>query len=146
MYGDHTSTLLKKDAECLTNKNYKAVEFRMEMQNVPFIILGNDIPNIQDDSVHSNIDILPTLAALFNLKPEYKFGVDMLSEEVSFAYSPRSLDLIFDDFTIIVPSKKVYYQNDKIDGLSKEEINEIINWFENYKYSNDLIVARNYFK
>lgn len=146
IYGDHTSTLLERDTESLTGLNYSDVEFRMEMQNVPFMIIGNGIPKIKDERVHSNIDIFPTIAALFNLKPEYKFGVDMLSDEASFAYAPRSLDLILDDYTIMVPSKKVYYVNDKAEKLSKEEINDYIEWFNNYKYSNDLVVATNYFK
>lgn len=146
IYGDHTSTLLRKDVESITKKNYKEVEYRMEMQNMPFIMLGNGIPNIKDNSVHSNIDIFPTVAALFNLSPEYKFGVDMLSDGLSFAYSARSLDIIFDDYTIIVPSKKVYYQNTNTIKLSKEEINEYIKWFEEYKYSNDLLISKNYFK
>lgn len=146
IYGDHTSNLLKKDVECLTKKDYEAVEYRMEMQNMPFIMLGKDIPNINDNSVHSNVDILPTIAALFNLSPEYKFGVDMLSTEKTFAYSARSLDIIFDDYTIMLPSKKVYYQNENANKLSKDEIEAIIKSFEEYKYSNDLVIARNYFK
>lgn len=146
IYGDHTSTLLRKDTESLTGLNYSDVEFRMEMQNVPFMIIGEGIPNIKDATVHSNIDIFPTIAALFNLKPEYKFGVDMFSDEASYAYAPRSLDLIFDDYTIMVPSKKVYYVNDNVSKLSKDEISNYIEWFNDYKYANDLVVATNYFK
>ncbi len=146
MYGDHTSTLLRKDAECLTGKNYSDVEFRMEMQNVPFMIISDEIEAQVDSSVHSNIDIYPTIAALYNMDAKYKFGTDIFSNESSFAYGPRSLDIIFDDYVIMVPSKTVYYTSNNSKKLSKAEINEYIKWFKEYKYANDLVVATNYFK
>lgn len=144
IYGDHTSSLLIKDTESITKKSYSSVEYRIEMQNVPFIILDkNIIPQI-DNSVHSNIDIYPTIANMFNLSAQYSFGANMLSDERSYVYSPRSLDLIFDDYVIMVPSKKVYYTNQNCKKLSKDEIDNIINDFYNFKYHNDLIVGTNY--
>ena len=144
IYGDHTSTLLRGDAESLTLKNYSDVEFRMEMQNVPFIVLGNGLEVYEDKTVHSNIDIFPTVCALFNLNPQYKFGVDMFSSEESFAYSPRSLDLIFDDYTIMIPSRKIYKINDV--NISNKDKKNIVNAFNEFKYMNDLLVASDYFK
>lgn len=144
IYGDHTSSLLKDDTESITNKNYSDIEFRLEMQNVPFIILGNDIPIIKDNSVHSNVDIFPTMSYLFNLSPKYKFGVNMMSDETSYVYNVRSLDIIFNDYVILYPSKDVYYTNKNIGKISKDKFTEIINDFTYYKYVNDLTVRTNY--
>ncbi len=146
IYGDHTSSLLQKDTESITQKKYNDIEFRLEMQNVPFIILGNTIPQTLDTSVHSNIDIFPTIANLFNLNPQYKFGIDMFSTDKSYVYNPRSLDIIYDDYIILSPSKSIYYTNKNAPKISQKEINSLINDFEEYKYLNDLLVSSNYFK
>lgn len=146
IYGDHTSSLLKRDTESITGKDYNDIEFRLEMQNVPFIMLGNNIVPTLDTSVHSNIDIFPTVANLFNLTPQYKFGADMLSNDTSYVYNPRSLDIIYDDYVILSPSKSIYYTNKNGDKLNQKEINTLVKDFEEYKYLNDLLVSSSYFK
>ena len=146
LYGDHTSSLLISDTESITNKNYSDIEFRLEMQNVPFVMIGNGINPTIDHRVHSNVDIIPTIANLFDLNPTYKFGADMLSSDMSLVYNPRSLDLIYDDFVILTPSKKVYYTNKDAKKLTKKEVNKYIQEFEEYKYLNDMLVASQYFK
>lgn len=146
LYGDHTSSLLKEDLESINKQEYKKdVEFRVEMQNVPFIMIGEGIPTQLDSRPHSMIDIFSTLSSLYGLTPEYTFGVNMLSNEDSFVYSPRNLDLICDDYVIEIPSKSVHYFNDDL-KLSKEEINNLVLEYEKYKYANDLIVKSDYFK
>lgn len=144
IFGDHTSSLLIKDTESITGKNYSKHEFRLEMQNVPFIILDSNISPAIDNSVHSNVDIYPTLAYMFGFTPKYKFGCNILSNNSTFTYSARSLDLIYDDYVILVPSKEIYYTNPNAEKLTADEINNIINNFYNYKYHNDLIVGTNY--
>lgn len=146
IYGDHTSSLLERDTESITSKDYNGVEFRLEMQNVPFIILGEGIEPKIDTSVHSNIDIFPTVASLFNLNPKYSFGVDMLTYKSSYVYNPRSLDVIFDDYVILVPSKSIYYTNKNCKRISQKTINKLVKEFNEYKYLNDLLVSSNYFK
>lgn len=147
MYGDHTSSLLKQDVMSITNKKYQEdVEFRIEMQNVPFIMLGKNIPTVIDNNVHSNIDIFPTLDYLFDFSIDYHFGVNMLTYEETFAYNPRSLDLIYNDFVIQTPSKEVYYSTKDIEKLTSSKIKELINDFKEYKYANDLLVYSDYYK
>lgn len=146
LYGDHTSSLLISDTESITKKDYSSIEFRLEMQNVPFIMIGEGITPVIDNSAHTNVDILPTIANLFNLNPSYKFGANMLSDEHSLVYNPRSLDLIYDDFVILTPSKNVYYTNKNAQKLTRKEINKYIQDFEEYKYLNDLLVCSQYFK
>lgn len=146
LYGDHTSSLLISDTESITKKEYSPIQFRLEMQNVPFIMLGEVITPVIDNSVHTNVDIMPTIANLFDLNPTYKFGANMLSNDNSLVYNPRSLDLIYDDFVILTPSKKVYYTNKDANKLTKKEINKYIQDFEEYKYLNDLLVCSQYFK
>lgn len=144
LYGDHTSSLLRKDLESITKKDYSNVEFRKEMMNVPFIMIGEDIPKMVDKRVHSNVDILPTMANLFNLTPTYSFGVNMFSDKSNYVYSPRTLDIFYDDVIIESTSKKVTYINsNKV--LDNNEIIEKINLFKKDKYYNDLILHSNYF-
>ena len=145
LYGDHTSSLLRKDLKSITKKDYSNVEFRKEMMNVPFIMIGEDIPKMVDNRVHSNVDIFPTIANLFNLTPTYSFGVNMLSNKSNYVYSPRTLDIFYDDVIIESTSKKVTYLNsDKV--LDNNEIIERINLFKKDKYYNDLILHSNYFR
>lgn len=144
LFGDHTSSLFKRDVEGIMNRKLSDIEFRREMQKVPFLIYAPDMiePGI-DNSVHSTVDIYPTFANLFGLDYQYKFGVDMLSDEPTFVYSPRSLDIFFDDFTYIYPSKQAIKLNNNI---TDNDIKEAIKDFENYKRMNDLILKRKYFK
>lgn len=145
IYGDHTSSLLKKDIEGITKKEYSNIEFRREMMNVPFIMIGKDVTSIIDNRVHSNVDILPTIANLFNLSPLYSFGVNMLSDKSNYVYSPRTLDIFYDDFMIESTSRKIEYNRENL-NLSKEDIYELINKFYKDKYYHDLILSSDHFR
>ncbi len=145
IYGDHTSSLLRNDLKSIQNKYLSDIEYKLTMQNVPFILIGEEISAFNDKSCHTNIDIFPTLANLFNLSPDYTFGVDMLSKDNTFVYNPRSLDIIYNDYVIMSLSKEVYYLKEDSKKLSEEEIDRAIEEFSKYKYSNDLLVASNYF-
>ena len=143
IFGNHSSSLLERDVRSITNKNYSDIEFRLEMQNVPFMILSNNINQTINNTPYSNVDIYPTICNMFNLQTQYSFGTNIFSNKDSFVYNPRCLDLIYKDYVISVPSKKIYYLNNK-NKLSKQEINEIINHFNERKYLNDLIVYSNH--
>ena len=146
IYGDHTSSLLKSDVESMVNKKYKDdVLFRLEMQNVPFIILGNDIPKYIDNKVRSNIDIYATLNDIFDFNIDYAFGKSVFIDTKTFTYNPRSLDIIRDDYIIESNSNRVYYLNDNV-TLDKKTIKEEINRFNEYKYINDLLVHSSFYR
>ena len=72
--------------------------------------------------------------------------LQVTSDDESLIYSPRTLDIIYNDYVVLSPSKKVYYTNDKITPISKKKIETIIEQFQHYKYYNDMLMNKNYFK
>ncbi len=146
IYGDHTSSILRRDIQSITNKKYNDVEYQLTMQNVPLIIHCPTIfsPSVLDSHVRGQVDIYPTMVNLFGLKSQYTFGNDIFGEGDSLIYSPRTLDLIYDDYVILTASNKVYYlQNNKISKKKKENL---IQKFYHYKYYNDMLMRINYFQ
>lgn len=141
LFGDHTSSLFKSDLESIFNTRFTDLNYRIEMQKVPFLIHAPSIiaPAV-DNTVHSTVDLYPTFANLFGLEYKYKFGVDMLSDEPTLSYSPRTLDLFYDDFIILYPSRKL------IDPHNKANKEELIEEFVYYKKMNDLILKKRYFR
>ena len=99
-----------------------------------------------DSRVRGQVDIYPTMSNLFGLDSPYKIGADIFSDDESLIYSPRTLDIIYNDYVVLSPSKKVYYTNDKITPISKKKIETIIEQFQHYKYYNDMLMNKNYFK
>lgn len=147
LYGDHTSSILKRDLESMTKKKYDDVQYRLIMQSVPFIIHNPELFSTKeiDNKVRGQVDIYPTMANLFGLENKYCIGADIFSDKDSLIYSPRSFDLIYDDYTILVPSQKIYYTN-KEAALSKRKKETLIQQFYHYKYYNDMLLRKNYFK
>jgi len=139
IYGDHTSSLFKKDMESLLQRDLTEVEFRLLMQNVPFIVYNEDLfaPTV-NSKISSTVDVYRTMSNLFGLDSKYHFGNDLLTDEPNIVYSPRSLDIILQDSVIFYPSNEVYGKD--IDPKP------IIDIFTNYKYHNDLILKTKYFK
>ncbi|HHU55915.1 MAG TPA: LTA synthase family protein, partial [Acholeplasmataceae bacterium] len=139
LYGDHTSSLFKHDVEGILDKKLSEVDFRMIMQNVPFIIYNEDLfPPQVNNKIGSTIDVYRTMANLFGLDQKYHFGNDLLSNEPNMVYSPRTLDIILDDSIIFYPTGEVFGKNNN----SKK----YIDLFNDYKYHNDLILKTKYFK
>src|SRR5690554_576625 len=138
-FGDHTSSLFIEDLESIFEKDFAEAEFRKIMQNVPLIIHNENLfsPEV-NHKVSATVDLPRTMANLFGIKPKFYFGSDLFSDEESLVYSPRSLDIIGEDFMIFYPSKKIYGNQD----INKEKYIEL---FENYKYYNDLILKTKYF-
>ena len=140
LYGDHTSSLFIQDLESIFDRDFNEMEFRTSMQNVPFIIYNEDLFSPQIiNKVGGTVDIYRTMANLFGLETKYNFANDLLSNEPGFSYNPRNLDLIFDDAVIFYPSGKVFSEN-------QVDVKHYVNYFEYYKYINDLILKSDYFK
>lgn len=147
IYGDHTSSILRRDIQSITKKKISDVDYQLTMQNVPLIIHCPAIfsPNSEKPKVSGQVDIYPTMVNLFGIDSKYTFGHDIFGDETSLIYSPRTLDLIYEDYVILTASKDVYYLN-KNSKISQKNINNLIKQFENYKYYNDLVMRKNYFK
>lgn len=139
-YGDHTSSLFKSDLESIFQTSQSTVDYRLEMQSVPLIIYNEELfaPDVID-KVTGTVDLYRSLSNLFNLTSKYHFGNDLFTDEPGFIYSPRNLDLIYDDFTYFYPSKTIF-------GQPQKDVSKCIETFEKYKYINDLILKTKYFK
>lgn len=149
-YGDHTSSLFKPELTSilkaggrLQSNQLPEFEYRKEMGKVPFIIHAPSILPAQEISlVRGTIDVYPTMVNLFGTYPTYKFGIDALSDQSTFIYNPRNLDLFFDGYMVSAPTKKIYYYQEQtpVDYLS------LIRQFESFKYKNDLLIRMNAFE
>lgn len=139
-YGDHTSSLFKEDLESVLNTTVTDVFYRREMQKVPFILYNESILQPEMISkVRSTVDISATFANLFGLTENIRFGVDALSQEPTFVYSPRSLDVIFDIGFLEYPRKRLY---NATNGFTLQQAIEL---FEKQKRMNDLILTTKYY-
>lgn len=139
-FGDHTSSLFKPDLESIYKTTISEVDFRLQMQSVPLIIYNETLftPQIKN-KVTGTVDLYRSFANLYGLDPKYHLGNDIFTDELSFIYSPRNLDIIFDDFTYHYPHKKLF-------GNANPNLNQYIKLFENYKYVNDLILRTHHFR
>lgn len=141
-YGDHSSSLFKKDLEQIWGRNLKPYELRYEMQKVVCFMYNEKIfTPMVDSSAHGTVDLFPTLVNLFGLEPVQTLGFDMLSDEPGFAYSPRTFDVYFDDFVLAGPSKKTYLKK-----LTKDEISKYYQIWSEYLYINNLILKSEYYQ
>lgn len=139
-FGDHTSSLFKKDIESITKVNYKDYELRQILQSVPLIIYNEGLFSSRvNHKVAATTDLYRSLSNLYGLDNKYHLGVDIFSTEPGYVYSPRNLDIILDDSVILYPSKNIF-------GNIEINKNKYINIFENYKYHNDLILKSRFFK
>lgn len=139
-YGDHTSSLFKGDLESALNTTVTDIFYRKEMQKVPFILYNESIFTPEMISkVRSTVDMSATFANLFGLNEGVRFGVDALSQEPTFVYSPRSLDVIFDNGFLEYPRNRLY---NATNGFTLEQA---VHLFEQQKRINDLILKTKYF-
>jgi phosphoglycerol transferase MdoB-like AlkP superfamily enzyme len=139
-FGDHTSSLFRRDLESIYKKRINELDFRLMLQSVPLIIHNpNSLPIYTNHKVSGTTDIYRTMSNLFGLQSKYHFGNDLLTLEPNYIYSPRNLDLIFDDFTIFVPSEEIY-------GNINVDKKVYLDIFFKYKYHNDLILKTHYFR
>lgn len=138
LYTDHTSSLFKPDYDSIMGNDTSALSFRRDLQNVPFIIYNEALFNgTVNHKVCGTTDIYRTLSNLFGLSSRYHFGIDMMSDEPGYIYSPRNLDLWYDQGSCMYPS--LTFTGDQEKG------HLITTIFEQYKYHNDLILRSKYF-
>lgn len=121
--------------------------YRKLSQEVPFIIYEAGDQKIIDPQVISlvrgEIDIYRTMANLFGLSSQYYFGVDALSEEPTFIYNPRNLDVFTDRFVLFLPPLETYDPN--LSYVTVSEINKYSEIVKKYKDLNDKILKyKNY--
>lgn len=142
IYGDHTGNMtmgdLKQIFPEITHDQFQEIS-----HNVPFMIYapGMDLSqyNLDTSLVRGQADIKRTVSNLFNLNEVYHFGVEITSNNRSFSYNPMTQDLFTDDYHLIVPS--LYMDN----PAYQNQVDEIADWFLQYKLVNDAILKYRYF-
>lgn len=138
-FGDHTSSLFGPDMESILNQKIKPIDLRLMLQSTPLIIYNENLfePAISDKVV-STVDFYRSFSNLFGLNSKYYFNNDIFTQEPGFVYSPRNLDLIYQETVIEYPSKRVH------GDLS--QVQQYIEYFEKLKIANDGILKSRYFK
>lgn len=121
--------------------------YRKLSQEVPFIIYETSDTKIITPQVitlvRGQIDVYRTLANLFGLDSQYYFGVDALSDEPTFIYNPRNLDVFTDRFVLFLPPLETYDPN--LSYVAVSEINKYSDIVKKYKDLNDKILKyKNY--
>ena len=142
LYGDHTAGLTMDDLSQLY-PDLTHIDYQQIQHNVAFMIYapGMDLSvyNVDITKVRGQSDIKRTVANLFNLDEQYKFGVDMLSDADTFTYNPMTMDLFTDEYHMIMPSKWINNE----DYLA--DIEAIEAYFYQHKKINDALLKYHYF-
>lgn len=121
MAGDHYPYALDKVAPDVLNKQYGLGE--LEKHKVPFMIWDSSKPSKENDSLMTNIDILPTLSNMFNLDLQYAMGKDI--------YSSNKNDVMVDwfdfrSFSVLTPEGGYDAETGEIIGnLTQKEVDEL---------------------
>lgn len=165
MYGDHgcgidiynmfyeNKDILSNDINDIFEKgsvNQELVERRMLLE-VPFIIYdGSEKAVFSEEPYHlvrSHNSVLRTISNLFNLDNKYSFGVDALSDEVTYGYNPRNMDILLDGATISGVSEEIYYEK-KYHGkeYTISEVQDVIDTVLKYKDFNDKVLKYGLFR
>ena len=143
MYGDHYPYGLSTDTintvlDYDTNQDY-------ENERVPFVIYNTDIDSKEFDSYTSYINILPTVANLFDLDydPRLYMGTDLLSEDyesmVVFADGSWKNEYAYYNAS----RSNIEYYSDKT--YSVDELKEINNVIDTKIKMSSLAIKNNYF-
>ena len=143
MYGDHYPYGLSTDTintvlDYDTNQDY-------ENERVPFVIYNTDIDSKEFDSYTSYINILPTVANLFDLDydPRLYMGTDLLSEDyesmVVFADGSWKNEYAYYNAS----RSNIEYYSDKT--YSVDELKEINNFIDTKIKMSSLAIKNNYF-
>lgn len=144
IYGDHGNTLSKIEFEKLYDRKMTELEYRKLMLEIPVIIYDSsgkinnylnanlfDINYLKGRTL-SQIDIFSTIKSLYNLNADYTLGVDMFSEESSFAIDPKVLDIITDDFMYNLKNGQYYLKD-----ISYAKMLVIVSEIRKFKLEND---------
>ena len=119
-------------------------------QNIPFIIFdpsgniiyeGGVLEPQTISLVRGTNSTARTISNLFDLNPEYYFGVDALSNAKTFAYNPRNFDIFIDGAIISEQSGDYYvFDDDYLEIYTEKKIQDIIKAFQEYKDFNDKLL------
>lgn len=161
LYGDHGSDIdahemfyqssdilfngINDMIEYTYNPEDRVLQNRLLNANIPFIIYdpsSNPVitPEIKP-MVRGTNTASRTISSLFNLDPEYYFGIDALSEAKTYAYNPRNLDIYADGIIISGQSLEYYIVDQSYkDFYTKDKIDNIIDKFREYKDFNDKLI------
>lgn len=159
LYGDHGSdidafelyyknkSILKNDINEMIDYVYddqsRALQNRLFNANIPFIIYDpSSNPKLEANTityVRGTNTIARTIANLFALEPEYYFGIDALSNNKTYAYNPRNLD-IYADGVIVSGQSFEYYIVDDSYNYTDSDIRDIVTRFRAYKDFNDKLI------
>lgn len=143
LYGDHYPYGLSNST--LEVALPYSIDEKYENERVPFVIWSNDIESTVYTNYTSYVNILPTIANLFNLEYDSRYyaGSDLFSNDyqslVAFADGSWKNEYAYYD---AATSKVVYYQDKTYSLQEIKEINEYVS--NKIKYSN-LAIQHDYF-
>lgn len=138
-FGDHTSSLFLPDLESIFKETPTPINQRLMLQSTPLIIYNEELFSpFVSNKVTSTVDFYRSFSNLFGLESKHYFNGDIFTDEPGFVYSPRNLDLIFQDVVIEYPSMTIHN--------STNDVTNLVKYFENMKIANDGILKSRYFK
>lgn len=161
LYGDHgcdidafelfyqKPELLKNDInEMITyvfNLENRVMQNRLFNANIPLMIYdAASDPKVEAEIItfaRGTNTLARTISYLFDLDPEYFFGVNALSDAPTYSYNPRNLDIYADGVIISGQSQTYFIYDDKyLDYYDDDKIIEIIETFRKYKDFNDKLI------
>ncbi len=114
-YGDHGSGIIQKDFETILGYDIPLNPFeynRQMLKTIAFIYAPDDNDTLstipkglikgKQPKVRSQVDIYRTIIELFGIETDnYYYGVNLLSDETTFAIDTRNFSIVTDDFYII---------------------------------------------
>jgi len=162
-YGDHGSQLNYNDVNYIFNNKLSSVEIKQKLlQTLAFIyvpgnikvtkeINGNEVTineglfKGKQSLVRDQKDLFRTIVDLFDLdmKDNYYYGVNGISNEPSFSLDNKSLYLITDDFVGNIRNNRDLIINNQ---LSLERLKNIKEEVSNFKKYSDIALNNNLYK
>lgn len=161
LYGDHgcdidifelfyqNPNILKNDINDMISYVYnlenRVMQNRLFNANIPLIIYdpsSNPLITPQKISlVRGSNTLARTISHLFGLDAEYYFGVNALSDAITYSYNPRNLDIYADGIIISGQSETYFVYDEKyLDYYDDKKVKEIIDIFRRYKDFNDKLI------
>lgn len=168
LYGDHgsgiadVSQMFYENPELFKNSvnpnitleeneiSRKLLERKMLAQ-VPMIIYDPSgasheiLPPQTISLVRSHSSISRTLANLFGLDPTYYFGINALSDTLTFAYNPRNFDIFADGLIISGQSIDFVIEKEYQEFYDLEKLEKVVEAFRKQKDFNDKLLKSEIF-
>ena len=140
IFGDHHAKGLYDNSDDIGDD--LAILGKSEYESVPLIIYNSQTSAQEIDKYCTSIDILPTLANMFNLSydNEYTFGFDIFDETyIGYRFDANGT-IYSEDFTYD------YETGLQITGdITETEAQAIVDYFNNMKEVSEYIIELNYF-